>query len=129
MPHVRLLTCHLQTRRSCQLGAQISLVTRGDDATFSSFVDAVVTATIKAADDEITRRSAQSMPFMELFGNQLRFMLQDVVRYTGNYNDIYLESHDISEGDDVDRGFNSVMTVEGMRGLYWSEFPLNSCLR
>ena len=33
------------------------------------------------------------MPLMELFGPNLRWMLRDVIRYNGNYNDMYHESH------------------------------------
>ena len=49
----------------------ISLVTRGDDATFSSFVNSVVTATINAARSDITRANSNQMPLIELFGNTL----------------------------------------------------------
>ncbi len=108
---------------SCQLGEMISLVTAADDATFSSFVNAVVTATINAAHDGITRRNSNELPLMELFGTELVYMFRDVIRFTGNYDDIYLESH----GMDADRGFNSVKTLEGLYALYRSEFPLTSC--
>ncbi len=79
----------------------------------------MVTATINAADHEITRDNSKQMPLIYLFGHTQRFMFRDVVRYTGNYNDIYLDSHDIDDDDDIDRGFNSMMTVEGMRLMYW----------
>ena len=114
--HPYYFFCHAVSRH---LGERISLVTRGNDATFSSFVNAVVTATINAVKGDITRDNSNQMPLIYLLGNIMRFMFRDVVRYTGNYNDIYLESHDVDDEDDVDRGFNSMMTVEGMRLMYW----------
>ena len=94
-------------------------MTRSDDTTFSSFVNAVVTATINAVEDGISRDNSQEMPLIDLFGNNLRFMFRDIVRYFGNYDDIYLESHQIENEEDADRGFNSVLTLKGKFGMYW----------
>ncbi len=112
-------TYHLLYTCSGLLGEKISLVTRSDDSTFSSFVNAVVTATINAVEDGISRENSHQMPLIDLFGYELRYMFRDVIRYFGNYDDIYLEAHKIENEEDVDRGFNSVLTLEGKFGLYW----------
>ena len=105
---------------SGQLGERITLVTRSDDTTFSSFVNAVVTATINAVHDGITRQNSNGMPQIYLFGDQLIHMFRDVIRFSGNYDDIYLESHVIDgEEDNVDRGYNEIMTVQTMIEMYW----------
>ncbi len=65
----------------------------------------MVTSTINAVHDGITRQNSIGMPQIYLFGDQLIYMFRDVARFSGNYDDIYLESHGIDEEDGVDRGY------------------------
>ena len=64
------------------------------------------------------------MPQMYLFRDELIYMFHDVVRYSGNYDDIYLESHNISIGEieGFDRGYNSVVTLGSMIKMYWGPY-------
>ena len=41
---------------------------------------------------QVTNR--EEMPLIGLFGTELRWMLRDIIRYVGNYDEIYYESHD-----------------------------------
>ena len=97
----------------------MSLVTRSDDTTFSSFVNAVVTATINSVEDGISRENSNQITTPDLFGKELEYMFRDVIRYFGNYDDIYREAHQIENEEDADRGFNSVMSLRSMVGMYW----------
>lgn len=90
-----------------QFGKDISLVTRADDVLFSSFVNAVVTATINAEEDGVTQSNSEKMPLIGLFGGELRWMLRDVIRYKGNYEEIYYETHNIT--NDEERGYNRLI--------------------
>lgn len=95
------------TKDNGEVGRAMSLVTHlekdAKDDVFLSFVNAVVTATIHAVINDISKESGMQMPFYEMFGEELRFMLKDVVYFVGNYDDIYDESH-----GDKDRGVNNV---------------------
>ena len=68
-----------------QLGNTRALITRDDDALFSTFVNAVAIATINTVYDDISRDNSNEMPIIELFGAELRFMLRDVIRFSGNF--------------------------------------------
>ena len=54
-----------------------ALATREDDVLFSSFVNAVVVATIYALEEDITNITAVTgMPTMSIFGNQFNWALK-----------------------------------------------------
>ena len=57
----RLLNVPFLSHLSGQLGKRVSLVTRGEDAKFSTFVNAVVTATINAVYAGITKQNSNEM--------------------------------------------------------------------
>mmetsp|Transcript_29328 Transcript_29328/g.61828 ORF Transcript_29328/g.61828 Transcript_29328/m.61828 type:complete len:804 (+) Transcript_29328:229-2640(+) len=89
----------------------ISFATQKGDPLFSSFVNAVVTATIYAVRNGITGEiNSVRMPLIDTFGNDLQWMLRDVIASSGNYDEIFYQSY----GIDVDRGFNRVI-VGGSR--------------
>mmetsp|Transcript_22340 Transcript_22340/g.36549 ORF Transcript_22340/g.36549 Transcript_22340/m.36549 type:complete len:92 (+) Transcript_22340:163-438(+) len=72
---------------------------------FSSFVNAVVTATVYAVENGISRElNSNQMPLIKLFGGDLKWMLRDVIYHIGSYDDIYFDSHE----QDVDRNWIQV---------------------
>ena len=85
---------------------------REGDVLFSSFVNAVVIATVYVVENDISRAGENNMvmPLIGLFGSDLKWMLRDVINYIGSYDDIYLDTH----GQDLDRGWNQV-------NLEWSK--------
>jgi len=90
------------------------------DIVFSSFVNAVVTATIHAAREDITKDNIIQMPIIGLFGDELQFMLKDVVSSIGNYDEIYDKSHNLGkyEGENASRVGNNVHLGGSIRDTY-----------
>ena len=85
---------------------------------FSSFVNTVVATTVNAVNNGIVvwnEIGAPRLPLIELFGPELRWMLRDVISYSGNYDDMYYESHGVGG----DRGYNQVWSPERWLLLYW----------
>ncbi len=80
----------------------------------------MVIAIINAVYTDISRDNSNEMPIIELFGAELRFMLRDVIYYSGNYDDIFFESHNVSLGEreGFDRGFNTVTDLQEKVGAY-----------
>jgi len=76
-----------------------SLATRGEDVTFSSFVNCVVLATIYAHENIIEGKCTE-MPFISIFGSEFKWALRDAIAYSGSYDELY-EKHfgDVSEED------------------------------
>ena len=69
----------------------ISLATREgeDNVLFSSFVNAVVVATIYAQENGIKMKQSKEMPLMSIFGSELKWALRDAISHLGNYDEIY----------------------------------------
>ena len=65
-------------------------------------------ATVYAAQHGIAGHNNEDMPLIELFGEQYRWMLRDIIYFIGNYDEIYYVSHGVNYGADIDRGFNKV---------------------
>ena len=101
------------------IGKEISLVTRGNDTVFSSFVNSIVSATINAVHNDITNLISMQMPLIGLFGEEMKWMFQEVIRNIGNYDDIYYNSHGIKDGENDDRMYNKVMGIREFAMRYW----------
>ena len=69
---------------------------------------ALITATVYAQRQGITRATSSNMPLIHLFGNGLTFMLQDAVAYGGNYDEIVSEAFASSDGATA-VGWNTVI--------------------
>jgi len=65
------------------------LVTRQDDAQFSSFVYWSVAVTVFAEERAITQATANDMPDVNIFGEDYRRMFRDAVFFAGNYGEVY----------------------------------------
>ena len=107
---MRLYSC------SGEFGKDISLVTLADDVLFSSFVNAVVTATVVAVEDGIAKSSSDEMPLIGLFGSELKWMFRDIIHYVGNYDELYYHSHDVKDAGN--RCYNPRMTKKGFTGSW-----------
>jgi len=83
-----------------------ALATREDNASFSSFVNCVVWATIYAEKESIGKEQNNQMPLLPWFGSEFEWALKDVIRYSGSYDEIY-EKHfgDVAKED---RGRNQL---------------------
>lgn len=66
-----------------------SFASRDDDTLLSSFVNAIVLATIYALEHGITREHSEEMPLSSIFGNNYDWALRDTVFYSGNWKDMY----------------------------------------
>merc|ERR1719401_3124499 len=64
--------------------SSFALATREDDGLFSSFVNAVVVATIYAQQEEITTSTA-----MPTFGHQFNWALRDAFNCSGSYDEMF----------------------------------------
>lgn len=84
----------------------ISLATWEDehDALFSSFVNAVVSATIYAQENNIKKKQSKEMPVVSFFGSELKWALRDAISFLGNYDQIYTKNFDNFQ--EKDRGRN-----------------------
>lgn len=61
-----------------------SLATRDeDDRKFSSFVNAIVVATIYAQEKGISQSRSKDMPLMYIFGSLFNWALRDAISYSG----------------------------------------------
>ncbi len=89
--------------RSCY-----AFATRGDDPLFSSFVNAMVIATIHAQLGASKERSIR-MPLTSLFGSKFLWAMRDAVSHGGNYDDIYRNNF----GFKSVRGRNEVNSQSG----------------
>lgn len=90
------------------LGAGLACVFDLESLPLAAILLAVHTAVVYAQRQGITRDTFGNMPLIYLLGDSLTFMLRDVVRYAGNYDDIFEEALAESDGL-VDRGWNSVV--------------------
>lgn len=76
-----------------------ALATREDDVLFSSFVNAVVVATMFAYENDIA--VATGMPIVSLFGNNFTWALRDTIYYSRRY-------HHVHNSSEKDRGRNAL---------------------
>lgn len=84
-----------------------ALATReGDDTLFSSFVNAIVIATIYAAENSITQDRSTEMPLIYLFGGAFTWALRDAIAYSGSYDELYIKN--FGEVLEEDRGRNAL---------------------
>ena len=90
------------------VGDAISYEMENDDASIIWLANAVVTATIYAQRQGITKANHFDMPLIHLLGEGLTFMLRDVIAYSGNYDDIINEAFVNSDGA-TDIGWNIVI--------------------
>jgi hypothetical protein len=90
------------------LGESLGMAMDDTDNVFRTFVMAVVTATISAQQQGITRATFSQMPLYHLFGEGLTYMFRDVVSYAGNYDDMLNEALALSDGA-VGKGWNNVL--------------------
>ena len=65
------------------------MVTREEDALFSSFVECAVSSTIYAQEHHITKENSRDMPLISLFGGKFNWALRDAVSYSGSYDEMY----------------------------------------
>jgi len=83
-----------------------ALATLEDDTLFSSFVNAIVIATIYAAENSIEQDRSTEMPLIYLFGGAFTWALRDALAYSGNYDELYMRNFgDVLEED---RGRNAL---------------------
>jgi hypothetical protein len=71
-----------------------ALVTRQDDAQWSSFVYLIVTGTFYAEQQGITQATAGRMPIVNLFGPTFPDMLQSAIAAVGSYGEIFNRNAD-----------------------------------
>ena len=90
------------------VGLFISYAIDNENVSLIFVATAVVTATVYAQRQGITRESSFDMPLIHTFGDGLTFMLRDVVSFGGNYDDILSEALSSSDGTAV-RGWNDVI--------------------
>lgn len=95
------------------IGLAISYAHDIRDADLVFVSAAVVTATVYAQRQDITRATYFDMPMIHLFGDSLTFMLRDVIMYAGNYDDIINEASASSDGD-TSVGWNKVFPNYGV---------------
>ena len=69
-----------------------SVTTREDDATFSSFVNCVVLATLYAQEKGVTKKNSEQIPLSPIFGSELNWALKDAITYSGSYDRIYAKN-------------------------------------
>ena len=72
------------------------------------FAEYVTASVVYAQHNNITKTTHQNMPLAHIFGSDLTFMLQDVVSYAGNYDEI-LEEAIVHSDEAVGRGWNAVI--------------------
>ena len=65
------------------------LVSRQDDPQWNAFLYWVVSATIYAEEQGITKATEYRMPIVNLFGRQHATFLRNVVKAVGSYEEIY----------------------------------------
>ncbi|KAL7536394.1 hypothetical protein ACHAXR_007138 [Thalassiosira sp. AJA248-18] len=90
------------------VGWSISYAHDKGDGDFGFLATAVITATIYAQRQGITRATYFDMPMIHLLGDSLTFMLRDVIMYAGNYDDIINEAINFSDGA-TEVGWNKVV--------------------
>lgn len=91
-----------------------SLATREDNSQFSSFVNTIVYSIIYAEEKGITMSNSEKMPFLTLFGNDLKWALRDVIQRVGNYQEIYYRNIIVAaEGSDHLKDVRNSLNVEG----------------
>jgi len=73
----------------------------------------VLTATVYAQRNGISRATYFDMPLMHLLGDSLTFILRDVILYAGNYDDIMNEAFASSDGK-TEIGWNTVVQNYGL---------------
>ena len=98
------------------------------DMTLNHIANAIITAVVYAQRQGITRFTHFEMPLIHLFGDSLTFMLRDVVRNSGNYDDIINEALALSDGT-TDRGWNMVISnsaVSNKVPVFYCDYS-NSC--
>ncbi|KAL7537316.1 hypothetical protein ACHAWF_005729 [Thalassiosira exigua] len=69
-----------------------SIATREGDTQFDAFVNMIVSATIYAQENGITKKSSQRMPLVSLFGPSLYWSLRDAIYFIGNYDEMYWDN-------------------------------------
>jgi len=86
-----------------------ALATRKEDTLFSSFVNAIVIATIYATEEGITKDKSNDMPLSNLFGGNFTWSLRDAIAYSGGYDELYKKHFgDVSK---VARGRNTLTNM------------------
>jgi len=85
-----------------------SLATLEGDAMFASFVNSVVLATIFAQENGIQSDESGRMPFVSIFGNELKWALKDSISAMGNYAQIYKSN--FGNGYEAYQGRNTLNT-------------------
>ena len=69
--------------------SNLCLATLQDDADWSTFVFWIMTATIFAEERGVNRTTSNSMPIIDVFGEELQRMARDAILEVGNYGEIY----------------------------------------
>ena len=69
-----------------------ALATREDNIYFSSFVNCVVSATIHAHENSITKKKGKEMPLLSMFGSEMKWALRDAISYSGSYDEIHAKN-------------------------------------
>ena len=67
----------------------IALASKEDDTQWSDFLRWLTYITIHAEEEGITRETASELPIVELFGNDLKQSIRDLIITTGNYGEMY----------------------------------------
>jgi len=83
-----------------------ALATLEEDTLFSSFVNAIVIATIYAAENSIEQDRSTEMPLIYLFGGAFTWALRDAIAYSGSYDQLYMRN--FGEVLEEDRGRNAL---------------------
>ncbi len=87
-----------------------AFATRENDTLFSSFINAMVVATIHAQEIGVTRETSSLMPLVSLFGSDFLWAMRDAVSYGGNYDELYENNF---ESRSSRRGRNEVNSRSG----------------
>jgi len=90
------------------VGIGITYAFANEDVPLLFLSVALVTATVYAQRQGITRATSSNMPLIHLFGEGLTFMLQDAIAYGGNYDEILSEALASSDGA-TPVGWNTVI--------------------
>ena len=73
-----------------------SVATQEGDVMFASFVNSIVLGTIYADDNFITKVNSEQMPFVSIFGRELKWCLKDAIAYSGSYGEIYTRNFGVN---------------------------------
>ena len=95
------------------VGSSLSYALDNSDEMLMRVAIAVVTATVYAQRNGISRSTYFEMPLMYLLGDSLTFMLRDAIAYAGNYDDILNEAL-ASSDNATDIGWNTVVPNYGI---------------